>query len=455
MDGAGTAAQTGAYAGHRVRPIAPSGGERLTQTAPGTPGGEYLRRYWHPFMLASELGGLPVAVRLLSEDLVVFRDRSGRIGLLHKQCLHRGASLEFGIIQERGIACCYHGWHFDIDGTILATPAEPETSRIRHNFCQGAYPVREACGLLFAYLGPPETTPAFPYYDTFSHPEGGVLANFKMFYPCSWLQICENAADPIHNAYLHAISSGLQFSAPFREPPALDYVETPIGFLSMATRRVGDFVFIRSSDVAMPNFGQFAGGSNPATTESFFVAAYTTRWVTAIDDNNAFYIGIRHINDRNPSAALRSADPSQYGVGRMGLIGQTDDRPYDERQREPGDYDACVSQGAVANRRAEHLGTTDRGIVMLRRMLSRGIDAVERGEEPEIPRLYRDEEMARSYCHELVFRVPPGSNIGDAASLGAFGRQAAEIVIATDHLSPVERERVASERIRGVLAGAG
>ncbi len=451
MDSPGGNSRSQAFAGHHVRPAARGSAERLTQTGPGTPGGEYLRRYWHPFMLASELGELPIAVRLLGEDLVVFRDRGGRIGLLHKQCLHRGASLEFGIIQERGIACCYHGWHYDVDGTVLSTPAEPETSRIRHNFCQGAYPVRQACGLIFAYLGSPERTPAFSFYDTFSHPHGNRIANYKMFYPCSWLQICENAADPIHNAYLHAISSGLQFSAPFREPPALDYVETPIGFLSMATRRVGDFVFIRSSDVALPNFGQFAGGSNPATDESFFIAAYTTRWVTPIDDHNAFYIGIRHINERNPSAVLRGLDPSQFGVGRMGLIGQTDDRPYEERQREPGDYDACVSQGMVANRRAEHLGTTDRGIVMLRRMLARGIDAVETGEEPEIPRLTPDGEMARSYCHELVFRLPSGSNIGDNASLGAFGRQAAQIVVETDHLPPVERERVASERIRHLL----
>src|ERR671912_2628501 len=115
------------FAGYYNR--APEGEDALlARVGPGTPGGEYLRRYWHPFMLASELKDLPVAVRLLGEDLVVFRDKSGRLGLLHRHCAHRGASLEFGIIAERGIRCCYHGWHFDVDGTILDTPAEPPTS---------------------------------------------------------------------------------------------------------------------------------------------------------------------------------------------------------------------------------------------------------------------------------------------------------------------------------------
>src|SRR3954469_8712244 len=138
----------------------------LTAVGPGTPCGEYLRRYWHPFMLSSELKDLPVAVRLLGEDLVVFRDKSGRVGLLHKHCVHRGTSLEFGIPQERGIRCCYHGWQFDTDGTILETPAEPATSTIKSKFRQGAYPVREMHGLLFTYMGPAEEMPELPVFDT-------------------------------------------------------------------------------------------------------------------------------------------------------------------------------------------------------------------------------------------------------------------------------------------------
>lgn len=354
----------GPYSGYYNRPPAASD-DLLTKVGPSTPCGAYLRRYWHPFLIASELKDLPLPVRLLGEDLVVFRDGSGRHGLLHRHCAHRGTSLEFGIPAERGIRCCYHGWHFDVDGTILDTPSEPAGSRIKQNFCQGAYPVRESHGLLFAYMGAPEHTPELPVYDSYTHPVGSRLANFRLEYPCNWLQVVENAADPIHNAYLHAIVSGLQFSAAFRALPVLDFVETPLGFLSMATRKVNDFVFTRSSDIILPNLGQFAGGSNPVNAESFFVGAFTTRWVTPVDDHNCFYIGIRNINDSNISSRQRKLDESMFGVGRLGIIGQTPDRPYEERQREPGDYDACVSQGLIVNRKAEHLGTTDRGVVML------------------------------------------------------------------------------------------
>ncbi|MFM9888174.1 MAG: Rieske 2Fe-2S domain-containing protein [Burkholderiales bacterium] len=442
--------QVGPYAGYYNRPPA-AGDDLLTKVGPGTPCGTYLRRYWHPFLIASELKDLPLPVRLLGEDLVVFRDGSARLGLLHRHCAHRGTSLEFGIPAERGIRCCYHGWHFDVDGTILDTPSEPAGSRIKQNFCQGAYPVRESHGLLFAYLGPPEHTPELPVYDTFTHPAGSRLANFRLEYPCNWLQVVENAADPIHNAYLHAIVSGLQFSAAFRALPVLDFVETPLGFLSMATRKVNDFVFTRSSDIILPNLGQFAGGSNPVNAESFFVGAFTTRWVTPVDDHNCFYIGIRNINDSNVSSRQRKLDESMFGVGRLGIIGQTPDRPYEERQREPGDYDACVSQGLIVNRKAEHLGTTDRGVVMLRRMLMRAIQAIERGEPPTVPRLVRGGNAVRTYCHEFVYRADPDAGMDDRSRLEAFGRRAAQIVVDTDGLPPAEREVVARERIRDML----
>ena len=113
------------------------------RVGPGTPCGEYLRRFWHPILLSSQLGTRPRGIRVLGEDLVIYRDRSGDIGLLHKHCAHRGASLEFGIIAEHGIRCCYHGWMFANDGTLLETPGEPPSSPHRHRVCQGAYPTDE------------------------------------------------------------------------------------------------------------------------------------------------------------------------------------------------------------------------------------------------------------------------------------------------------------------------
>lgn len=443
--------RTKSYAGYRNRPAA-AGDARLTAVGSGTPGGEYLRRYWHPFLLANELKDTPLAVRLLGEDLVLFRDRGGRLGLLHKHCIHRGASLEFAIPAERGIRCCYHGWLFDVDGTVLETPAEPETSRIRHNFCQGAYQVREYQGLIFAYMGPPEVTPEFPIYDTFDYPEGNRLVPLRLELPCNWVQICENAADPIHNAFLHVIVSGAQFAPSFAIMPALEFVESPLGFICSATRRVQDSVFVRASDMIMPNVAQFIGGTNMVQQEEFAIAAFLTRWAVPVDDHNSLYIGLTGFNAKTNGDGRMREDA--IGVGKLNLIGQTADRPYVERQREPGDYDAIVSQGVVANRRAEHLGVTDRGIVMFRRLLERCIGETEAGAVPAVPRLYRDGPV-RSYVHSLVMRLPDGSDIaaGDMKATGAFGRRVAQAIIASDRLPPPEREAAAERQVRQLLVG--
>jgi nitrite reductase/ring-hydroxylating ferredoxin subunit len=420
----------------------------LTRVGPGTPCGEYLRRYWHPFMLASELNDLPMGVRLLGEDLVVFRDQSGRIGLLHKHCVHRGTSLEFGIPQERGIRCCYHGWHFDVDGTILDTPAEPPASKIKGHFAQGAYPVAEMHGLLFAYMGPPESAPELPVYDSFEHPQDNRLVAFNMHLPCNWMQIIENGADPIHNAFLHAIVSGQQFSPAFKVLPVLDFPETPMGYLSMATRKVGDFVFIRASDMMLPNVGQFPNGMNMAQQEAFGLRPYLTRWAVPLDDTHSLYIGVAHLNSyNNPDGRLT---PELFGENRIPFIGQTADRPYEERQREPGDYDAVVSQGPIANRKAEHLGTTDRGVVLSRRMTAAAIACVQEGRAPSMPRLYRNAKV-RTYAHESVVRLPSPDLLSDPKSLADFGRRAAMAYVETDHLPQKAREQEIAQRIRGLF----
>ncbi|MGE3861184.1 MAG: Rieske 2Fe-2S domain-containing protein [Burkholderiaceae bacterium] len=437
------------YSGYYNRP--PAGDDPLlTSVGPETPGGEYLRQYWHPFMLASELGSLPVALRLLGEDLVVFRDGSGRLGLLHKHCAHRGVSLEFGIIAERGIRCCYHGWHFDVDGSILDTPAEPPNSRIKENFCQGAYRVREEFGLLFAYMGPPENEPAFPLYDTFVD-QDEQLAPFKFNVPCNWLQIVENACDPIHNAFLHAIvsASGQQFASTFKVLPALDFVDTPLGFLSMATRKVGDRVFLRAGEIILPNVAQFPAGTNAAEKESVLGHPTITRWATPLDDHHSLYIGATHLN---PLSKPRSMRPEDYGVDKFPLLGQTGDRPYPERQVEPGDYDAMVSPGPIANRRAEHLGTTDRGIVLFRRMLAAAIRAHQAGEPYAVPRRAPAGEPVVTYAHETVLRLPHPDALSAPGALADFGRLAAQVFIDVDQPVSTRRDALAEQGVRRVLA---
>jgi len=419
----------------------------ITAVGPGTPGGEYLRRYWHPFLLASELADLPVPVRLLGEDLVAFRDGSGQLGLLHRNCIHRGASLEYGIIAERGIRCCYHGWHFDVDGTVLDTPAEPPNARIKSNFSQGAYKVQEWKGLLFAYMGPLEEMPAFAQYDSADNPSDNEPVPFRMNLPCNWVQIVENGCDPIHNAYLHAIVAGQQFAATFKVLPQLDFPRTPIGFLSMATRKLGDHVFIRASDIGLPNFGQFPNGANLANRETLGLRPYLTRWAVAVDDHNSFYIGLAHLNSyNNPDRTMSSAD---FGVDQIPFIGQTGDRPHAERQREPGDYDAVVTQGKVANRKAEHLGTTDRGVVLFRRMLAQAIREVQEGRKPEVPRQVSD-GPTRTYASEIVLRVPPNT-FDDPQVLAAFGQKAALAFVETEHLLGLEREQATLLKVQAML----
>jgi nitrite reductase/ring-hydroxylating ferredoxin subunit len=421
----------------------------LHQVGRGTPGGEYLRRFWHPIMLRQELKDLPKAIQILGEDLVVFRDKSGRVGLLNKFCSHRGTSLEFGIIGENGIRCCYHGWLYDVDGTILETPAEPPSNTIRQRFHHGAYPVRETDEFIFAYMGPPEMMPELPEYDCFTHPPGNKVATFRLDWPCNWLQIQENGSDPIHTAYLHAIVAGQQFSPAFAELPALDFVDTPLGFLSMATRRVKDHVFIRSSDIILPNVAQFGPFHNPGTRDTFLIAAAVTRWVVPIDDQSSFTIGVRHLNKVVDPEGTHHA--GEIGIGKAGLIGQTDDRPYEERQLEPGDYDAVISQGLIANHQNEHLATTDRGVAKLRRLVMQGIKAVADGEQPAVPRRYTGRKVP-TYSHDIVVRLPSQSNISDVKSLGEFGNRAAKIVVETSDLAPDDRQKAAEERIQRLLA---
>src|SRR3984893_18194062 len=149
---------------HRERPAED---QELTRVGPGEPCGEYLRHFWQPVVLSSELGELPRRLRILREDLAQFRDNSVGIGLLELYCPHRGTSLEFGLVSEKGIRCCYHGWLFDVDGKILETPGEPSESTLKDRLYHGAYPVREYRGLVFAYMGLPDKQPDFPILDTF------------------------------------------------------------------------------------------------------------------------------------------------------------------------------------------------------------------------------------------------------------------------------------------------
>ena len=139
----------------------------LTSVGPGTPGGELLRRYWHPVAVSDEATNVPRAIRILGEDLILFRDGTGNPGLVTPRCVHRGTTLLYGKVEDIGIRCCYHGWLFDSEGNCVDQPCEPERGQHRERYRQPWYPVQERYGLVFAYLGPADRQPALPRYDIF------------------------------------------------------------------------------------------------------------------------------------------------------------------------------------------------------------------------------------------------------------------------------------------------
>jgi nitrite reductase/ring-hydroxylating ferredoxin subunit len=381
---------------HRAVPHEDS---ELTHVGPDTPCGEYMRRFWQPVCFSDELSELRLRVRMFGEDLVAFRDQSGTVGLLELHCPHRGTSLEFGLVGAKGIRCCYHGWLFDVDGTILETPGEPEDSTLKDKLFHGAYPTHEAHGLVFAYLGPPDERPPFPVYDSLIRPGYRVIPGRKYFYPCNWLQIQENTMDPAHTAFLHTIVSGAVFTEEFGVLPELDFLETPIGMIYVATRRVGENVWARMVESVLPNLQQVAPIWENGRQERGFSGPMMSRWLVPMDDTNTMFIELRHVSETDGET------PAWWADRDIMLPGQVAADSYEEGQRHPGDYEAQVSQRPIAVHGLEHLSATDRGVSMLRNQVRRGIRAVRDGHVPA--GLCRDEDaVIPTYCNNTVMRMP-------------------------------------------------
>jgi len=178
--------------------------EMLTRVGPGTPAGALLRRYWFPVGVADELTleNPTQLVRILGETLVLFRDKKGNVGLLNDRCSHRGASLSYGRVEERGVACPYHGWLYDTKGNCLETPAEPCDSKFHLTVKQKAYPVQKLVGLYWAYLGP-EPVPFITNFDIWFRKDGRRKIFIQPQLDCNWFQAMENSMDPAHLQFHH------------------------------------------------------------------------------------------------------------------------------------------------------------------------------------------------------------------------------------------------------------
>jgi hypothetical protein len=349
---------------------------------------------------------------------------------MHLHCCHRGTSLEYGQIEERGIRCCYHGRLYDVDGTVLEMPGEPQFERYRHELAQGAYPTHIFNGVVFAYMGPPEKMPPFPKYDRFDMPGIEMVPGVRLPWPCNWVQIKENAMDPAHTATLHALP-GNPFGISFGVFPELDFIETPTGMIYVGTRRVGDKVWIRSTDALMPNIHCVSSVREEGRELKTVAPPWMTMWTVPVDDENSLNFPFMHVlkdraidigqGNRTLSDSAEEKRRVNLGIG----LGQTGDRPYEERQRVPGDYDAMVSQGAIPRHSKENLGTLDRGVVMFRRLLRRSIEAVQRGEDP--PYMYRtDGAPTPTYGTDRGVRVADiGGDADDPRFLKALGQKTA------------------------------
>src|ERR671929_1223807 len=203
--------------------------ELLTRVGPGTPMGNLLRRYWHPVATSAQLKDEPVlAVTLLGENLALYRTDGGKLGLVSQRCPHRGASLAYGIPEEEGLRCPYHGWRFDQTGQCNQQPAEPTDSTFKDRIKIPAYPVQEMGGLIWAYLGP-EPAPLLPRYDLFVRDDLEREIGITRL-PCNWLQIMENSLDPVHLEYLHSVYMNYVLKRAGRPAPTVTRHHARIAF---------------------------------------------------------------------------------------------------------------------------------------------------------------------------------------------------------------------------------
>ncbi|MEM7194531.1 MAG: aromatic ring-hydroxylating dioxygenase subunit alpha [Pseudomonadota bacterium] len=415
--------------------------EILVHTDPHTLCGEFLRRYWHPIYLADDVGDRPKLIKVLGEELVLFKDHSGQFGLVHKKCPHRRASMEYGRSESRGIRCCYHGWVFDVDGTILDIPGEPQDSenviQVKKQLRLGAYPLREYKGLLFAYLGPPESIPPFPVYDAFEM-DGITMAPYKVHFNCNWIQVLDAIVDPVHTAFLHQS----QFSDGFGKMGEIQfYYKEKIRFLGTNTRRVGDNIWVRVNELILPNFTQAgAAFACDGKEERLFGRSAFTRWVVPIDDENCVAYAWANFGERG--------DPHEYN-NREGYEmieqGEIVDRPYDERQISPGDVEAVEGMGAISDHEKECFVPGDRGVGMYRNRIRKYCKDLEKGIAPPQP-TDLSADVIPTFGSDTVLHIPHHESRNDAEILRQTNDQVMDILFSNNtDAGPIREQKIIDE----------
>jgi 5,5'-dehydrodivanillate O-demethylase len=366
--------------------LSPEQNRSLTEVGPDKPMGQLLRRYWLPFAGASELDDKPIqAVRLLGEDLVLFRDLGGRYGLLDRHCPHRRADLTNGFVEDCGIRCSYHGWQMRHDGAVTAVPFDDLVhphAKVKERITIKSYPVRELGGLLFTYMGP-APAPELPILEPLTR-KGGFMEVVRSQLPCNWLQCQENSIDPVHFEWIHDNwSLRLKGSQEFvRRHIDLAFEEVPYGHLY---RRISEGQDERDE--------LWTSGRMVLWPIGFYLGDQF-EWRVPVDDDNTLNLCWFYSEPPKDVGPYRQHTvptwecPTQDGSGNWitsHVLNQ--------------DFVAWIGQGRIADRTREHLAASDRGVVMLRKAYFDAMRIVQQGLDPKW--VIRDPEIAR------LIKLPP------------------------------------------------
>lgn len=367
----------------------------LVQVGRGTPMGALLRRYWQVIGTTEDLQkGYTKRVRLFGEDLVLFRDRSGKLGLVAEKCPHRRASLAYGMPTERGLRCPYHGWEFDASGKCLEQPNEKDNPAFRERVGISGYPVEELGGLYWAYLGP-LPAPLLPRFDGFVA-QGTIRIIGKALLPVNWLQVMENSVDPIHTEWLHGHhyefikeQEGIKLPISAKHDK-IDFREFEFGItkhrLLVGHSEESDDWKV-GHPLVFPNMLAVGNGDAHSRTFMFQIRV-------PVDDEHTmhywYYAYLPPAGIPVPSHLLERAH-----VHEVPYRDENGDFIVDFVDGE--DIMAWISQGTIADRSEENLGASDVGLVMYRRMLKREMAKVAAGEDP----MGTVRDAARNVCIEL------------------------------------------------------
>ena len=362
-----------------------------------------MRRYWQPAALSRELGTEPLAVRLLDQDFVLFRNERGEPCMLDIHCAHRKADLSYGRLENGTLRCLYHGWRFGGDGTCLEQPGEPAESTYRARIKQPAYPARDAGGVIFAYLGPGEPPP-LPDIPWLTAPAENSWAT-KLLHECNYLQGNEGNVDPQHLSFLHRT---FEYDGPPRQShlltgldaaPQIDVDETTFGLRIFAIRDTGDGEkYVRVSNFIMPHGSAFPAGLvvDPAVRRIDENLHYSLHFHVPIDDFNHWKYRVmfrldgpvdvdfltRTQNDFTSEGSFERprAARNRYMQDRA----EQHSRTFTGMGRNFQDHDrfAVESQGRVLDRTTEHLATTDKALIAMRRQMLTAIETVRKGGDP-------------------------------------------------------------------------